>query len=185
MSRRTEKLARLIRESVSRSVLFEVRDPRVKNVTVLGVDVAGDLRSAKVKVSILGSEKDEALALHGLRSCRGFLQQRLNDHVDLRYTPLLSFEADDSVKKSIEASRILRQIEEREGPINSEAPQEDAPPYEAADQRTVDQDAAPDGDQNVAPRDPPTGGETSVAPPPNLDRSEPPTPDPTPSPQQP
>ena len=118
MSRRTEKLARLIRESVSSTILFELRDPRVQNVTVLGVDVAGDLRSAKVRVSVMGDERAEMLALHGLENARGFLQQRLNDRVDLRYVPILSFEADDSVKKSIEASRVLREIEEREGPIN-------------------------------------------------------------------
>ena len=125
MSRRTEKLARQIRESVSSSVLFELRDPRVKNVTVLGVDVAGDLRSAKVRVSVMGDEKAETLALHGLENARGFLQKRIDDHVDLRYVPILSFEADDSVKKSIEAARVLREIEEREGPITP--PAEDRP----------------------------------------------------------
>ena len=117
MSRRTAKLARLIRESVSTTVLFEIRDPRVQNVTVLDVDVAADMRSAKVKVSVMGNEKEERLAVQGLNSARGFFQQRLNDRVDLRYTPVLSFEVDRSVKKSIEASRILRDIAEREGPI--------------------------------------------------------------------
>ena len=118
MSRRTEKLARLIRESVSTTVLFEIRDPRVQNVTVLGAEVAGDMRSAKVRVSVMGDERDEQLALHGLESARGFLQAKLNDRVDLRYTPILSFEIDHGVKQSLEASRVLREIEEREGPIN-------------------------------------------------------------------
>lgn len=127
MSRRTEKLARQIRESVSSSVLFELRDPRVKNVTVLGVDVAGDLRSAKVRVSVMGDEKAETLALHGLENARGFLQKRIDDHVDLRYIPILSFEIDDSVKQSIEASRVLREIEEREGPIGPPPDADDAP----------------------------------------------------------
>ena len=143
MSRRTEKLARLIRESVSTAVLFEVRDPRVQNVTVLGADVAGDLRSAKVRVSVLGGEREEKLALHGLESARGFLQKRLNDRVDLRYTPILSFEVDHSVKKSLEASRILREIEEKEGPINPEEAGVDLP------------DVGPDAaDETPAPADP-------------------------------
>ena len=118
MSRRTERLSRAIREVVSSTILFELRDPRVKNVTVLDVDVAGDMRSAKVRVSVLGDERAETLAIHGLHAARGFLQSKIGDRVELRYTPLLSFELDDSVKKSLEASRILREIEEREGPFD-------------------------------------------------------------------
>lgn len=133
MSRRTEKLARLIRESVSTAVLFEVRDPRVKNVTVLDVEVAGDLRSAKVRVSVRGDEGDEKLALHGLNSARGFLQSRIGDRVELRYTPILSFEIDRSVKKSIEASRILREIEQQEGPIAGDASSAEAGSLDGGD----------------------------------------------------
>lgn len=121
MSRRTDRLARAIREVVSTTILFDMRDPRVKNVTVLDVDVAGDLRTAKVHVSVLGDERTETLALHGLNSARGYLQSKIGDRVELRYTPVLSFEIDDSVKKSLEASRILREIEEREGPFNPES----------------------------------------------------------------
>lgn len=120
MSRRTERLARAIREVVSSTVLFGLRDPRVKNVTVLDVEVAGDMRSAKVRVSVLGDERAESLAIHGLNAARGYLQSKLGDRVELRYTPVLSFEIDDAVKKSIEASRILREIEEREGPFGGE-----------------------------------------------------------------
>lgn len=118
MSRRTERLSRAIREVVSSTILFELRDPRVKNVTVLGVDVAGDLRTAKVHVSVMGDERAEGLALHGLNAARGFIQSKLGDRVELRYTPVLTFEIDDAVKKSFEASRILRELEEREGPLN-------------------------------------------------------------------
>lgn len=121
MSRRTDRLARAIREVVSTTILFDMRDPRVKNVTVLDVDVAGDLRTAKVHVSVLGDERTESLALHGLNSARGYLQSKIGDRVELRYTPVLSFEIDDSVKKSLEASRILREIEKREGPFNPES----------------------------------------------------------------
>lgn len=121
MSRRTERLSRAIREVVSSTILFDLRDPRVKNVTVLEVDVAGDMRTAKVRVSVLGDERAESLAIHGLHAARGYLQSKIGDRVELRYTPVLSFEIDESVKKSFEASRILREIEEREGPLNPES----------------------------------------------------------------
>ena len=47
-SRRTAKVAQMLREVVSTAVLFELRDPRIKNVTVTSVDVSSDLRNAKV-----------------------------------------------------------------------------------------------------------------------------------------
>jgi ribosome-binding factor A len=113
-TRRTAKVAEAIREVVSTSILFELRDPRVQNVTVLSVQVPADLRSARVYVSILGDEKEQRLCLHGLESSRGFLQKQIANRLDLRWTPVLSFVVDDGVKKSIEAARILREIQEEE-----------------------------------------------------------------------
>jgi ribosome-binding factor A len=109
-SRRTLKVAEAIRETVSMQILFGIRDPRVKNVTVLGVKVSGDLRHAKVYVSVMGDEKTQALTMHGLNSARGFLQSKIAEELQLRYTPILEFVLDQGVKKSIEASQILRDV---------------------------------------------------------------------------
>lgn len=109
MSRRTERIARAILESVSTAVLFEIKDPRVKNVTVTRVEVSPDVRTAKVYVSVMGSEKEQSLCMHGLTSARGFLQSKVADRVQTRFTPLLTFVLDEGVKKSIEASRIIRE----------------------------------------------------------------------------
>lgn len=67
-SRRIAKVAEAVREQVSTSILFEMKDPRVKYVTVTGVEVSPDLRSAKVHVSVMGDEKTQRLTLQGLRS---------------------------------------------------------------------------------------------------------------------
>ena len=50
----------MIREVVSSAILFELRDPRIKNVTVLGADVSPDLRHASVRISVMGDEKTQA-----------------------------------------------------------------------------------------------------------------------------
>lgn len=109
-SRRTLRVAEAIRETVSTLVLFELRDPRVKNVTVLGAEVSGDLKHAKVYVSVMADEKHQQLAMHGLNSARGFLQSKIADRLQLRYTPILKFVLDQGVKKSVEASQILREV---------------------------------------------------------------------------
>jgi ribosome-binding factor A len=109
-SRRTAKVAEAVREQVSTTILFGLKDPRVKNVTVTRVEVSSDLRSAKVYVSVMGDEKTQRLTLRGLESARGFLQAKLAERVQIRYTPVLHFQLDQGVKRSIEASRLLREV---------------------------------------------------------------------------
>ena len=109
-SRRTARVASVIREVVSTSILQELRDPRIRNVTVLGAEVSPDLRYAKVRVSVMGSDKDAALTLHGLESARGYLQSKVAERVKTRYTPELRFEIDTGIRKSFEAARILKEV---------------------------------------------------------------------------
>ena len=111
-TRRAARIGQAILETVSTSVLFEVRDPRVKNVTVLHVEVAPDLRSAKIFVSIMGDEQVRSLCLHGLASSRGYLQKRVADRLQTRYTPLLEFELDNAATANVvETTRILAELE--------------------------------------------------------------------------
>lgn len=92
------------------AILTEIRDPRVKNVTVLGVEVAPDMREAKVVVSIMGNKTQQATSLRGLQNSAGFLQAKIADRIDTRYTPKLKFVLDDGIKKSMAVSQILEQI---------------------------------------------------------------------------
>ena len=92
------------------AILTELRDPRVKNVTVVGVEVLPDMKSAKIFVSIMGSEKEQQLALSGLQNAAGFLQAKIAERLVARYTPRLTFVLDKGVKKSLEISRILREV---------------------------------------------------------------------------
>lgn len=109
-SRRLLKAAEAIREVVSLAILTELRDPRIRDVTVIGVEVAPDMRSAKVSVSIMGPESKQQLALRGLDNAKGFLQARIADRIDTRYTPKLQFVVDQGVKKSLEVGKILEQL---------------------------------------------------------------------------
>ncbi len=125
-TRRTAKAARAIREIISSAILLELNDPRVKNVTVLDVEVAADMRSAKVYVSIMGSQKEQSLCLRGLESSKGYLQKKIAERLTTRYIPVLTFVLDDSVKKSIEASRILKQLAEDRNRATEDPEQNDS-----------------------------------------------------------
>ncbi len=92
------------------AILTQVRDPRVKDVTVTRVEMAPDMRSATVHVSVMGSPADEQLALRGLARSAGFLQAQIAEKIETRYTPRLRFEIDHGVKHSIEIARVLGQV---------------------------------------------------------------------------
>tara|TARA_Y100001960_G_C14181016_1_gene590254 strand:+ start:91 stop:510 length:420 start_codon:yes stop_codon:yes gene_type:complete len=109
-SRRVLRAAEAIREVVSTAILLELQDPRVQDVTVTYVEVAGDMRTAKVHVSVMGDEKKQELTLHGLRSAAGYLQQKIGDRIDTRYIPRLKFVLDKGVKHSLKISRILQDV---------------------------------------------------------------------------
>jgi ribosome-binding factor A len=110
-TRRMAKAAEAVRETVSSTILFELRDPRVKNVTVLRAEVAPDLRTAKVYVSVMGEPKHQSLCMHGLESARGFIQSKLADRLQTRYTPVLRFVLDPSVQKAAETARLLKLLD--------------------------------------------------------------------------
>ena len=109
-SRRVQKVAEAIREVVSMAILTELQDPRVRDVTVIGVEASGDLRFAKVMVSVMGDETRQNLTLRGLQNAAGFLQSKIADRIDLRYTPKLTFVLDQGVKRSIAVAQILREV---------------------------------------------------------------------------
>lgn len=109
-ARRLLKAAEAIREVVSMAILTSVRDPRVKDVTVTRVEVAPDMRSATVHVSVMGDPGRQALALKGLAHSAGFLQSKIAEGIETRYTPRLRFELDGGVRHSIEIARVLREV---------------------------------------------------------------------------
>jgi len=110
VSRRAAKLAQAILEQVSSTILFGLKDPRVKNVTVTAVEASPDMRSAKVYISVMGNEIAQKLCLQGLKSARGFLQKKVADRLQTRYTPILKFILDPGIKQSIEASGLIRDV---------------------------------------------------------------------------
>ena len=109
-SRRVLRAAEAIREVVSTAILLELQDPRIQDVTVTFVEVASDMRTAKIHVSIMSDEKQQELTLHGLRRAAGYLQQQIGDRIDTRYIPRLTFVLDQGVKHSLEISRILQDV---------------------------------------------------------------------------
>lgn len=119
------------------AILTELRDPRIENVTVTLVEVSGDMRLAKVHVSIMGDKKQQDLCMHGLQKSAGYLQKRVSNRIDTRYTPRLQFVLDEGIKNAFKVTEILNDVlPENEAPANEEG--------ELIDELTTPQDEQPD-----------------------------------------
>jgi ribosome-binding factor A len=109
-SRRVLKAAEAIREVVGMAILVDLKDPRIRDVTVTFVEVSPDMRMARVHVSVMGDDAKQSLSLAGLKNSCGFLQKKIGDRLDTRYTPKLSFVLDQGVKNALRVNEILNQV---------------------------------------------------------------------------
>jgi ribosome-binding factor A len=109
-SRRVLKAAQAIREVVSMAIIADLKDPRIKDVTVTLVEVAPDMRQAKVHVSVMGDETKQGLCIRGLQSSAGYLQQKVGNRIDTRYTPRLQFVLDQGIQHALLVTRILEEV---------------------------------------------------------------------------
>src|SRR5437660_8755536 len=104
---RLARVAEVVREVASETILFELRDPRVRGVTVTRTEVSGDLQHAKVYVSIMGTPSEQDACMRALRHAAGFVQSKLAGRLKTRFTPLIQFVLDQGVKNSIEITRLI------------------------------------------------------------------------------
>ena len=106
MARRIDRVNELLRQEISQLLAREIKDPRLNGIiSITGVSAAGDLRSARVYISVMGASQTKREALDGIRSAAAFLRRELRDRITLRHTPHLTFHLDDSIE---EGDRVLR-----------------------------------------------------------------------------
>lgn len=108
---RIEKLQELIKQEMSKMLLKELKDPRIGFVTVTDVEMTGDLREAKIYVSVMGGEEQVKSSLEGLNSALGFIRREIGHRIRLRFTPEISFALDTSLDYGDHIQKLLLQVE--------------------------------------------------------------------------
>ena len=111
---RAEKLQAFIKQELSTMLIRDVKDPRVRFVTITGVEVTNDLSYAKVYVSLYGSEEQQQQAWKGLQSCLGYFRSEIAHRTNLRVAPILSFHKDTSMEYSAHIESILNELKKKE-----------------------------------------------------------------------
>lgn len=109
-TRRQRQVAELLHEEIGTLILRKARDPRLKGVTVTGVEVSPDLENAWVYVSVLGTDEEAQEALAGLKSATGFLRREIAAALSLRIVPHLMFRLDDSIERGMRIDQLLDSI---------------------------------------------------------------------------
>ena len=120
MSGRMRRVNQALREVLSDS-LGGLNDPRIRLVTITGVDTTPDLRQATVFVSVLGSERRRRQALDGLAAAHGVLQARVARELRMKRTPQLAFEYDPSIEHGVRMSKLIDEL----APDDADLPDDD------------------------------------------------------------
>ena len=109
-SRRSQRVADLVRAELSLLLLTEAHDPDVKNVTVTEVEMPPDLKSARVYFTAHGDEAALARAAEGLRRAAGYLRREVGQRCGLRYAPELFFQPDRTYERGARIDELLSQV---------------------------------------------------------------------------
>lgn len=118
---RQEKLAELIAVELSDLLRTRIKDPRVGFASITHVEVSGDLRHAKVFVSVMGTQEEQVETIKALKHAAGFLRHELASRLVLRYMPEITFKLDTSIEEGARILDLIRQVEEEENAKASQA----------------------------------------------------------------
>lgn len=99
-----------IMKVVADLLLHKIRDPRIKNVTLTGIQVSKDLRYARIFYSLMGEKKDIQNTQKGLDSARGFIKREIGSNLDMKYIPDIVFKYDPTLEKSEDLERLFKKI---------------------------------------------------------------------------
>jgi ribosome-binding factor A len=112
MSRRTDRVGHLIRNTLGSILLAKLSDPRFDplKVSITRVEVTEDLLQAKVFVSVAGESAEQNKAVAALRHAAGYLQEKMMEQIQLRFTPKLDFRIDTKYQKTLETLHLISEV---------------------------------------------------------------------------
>jgi len=111
---RQEKLGELIAAELSELIRTRLKDPRIGFASITHVDVSGDLRHAKVFISIMGTDEERSATMKGLKNATGFLRHELATRLVIRYMPEIAFKLDTSIEEGARILNLISKVEEED-----------------------------------------------------------------------
>lgn len=112
--KRATRVGEQILRFVAELLMKRVRDPRLKSVTLTGINLSSDLKNARIFFSVLGSKEEEKQALKGLESAKGFIKRELGSGLKLRNVPDIIFDHDQSLETGNRLEQLFKKIQDDE-----------------------------------------------------------------------
>src|SRR3979409_1607597 len=110
-SYRADQVGEQVREEIMSIIRRELKDPRIGFVSITSVRMSPDLRSARVRVSVLGKQEQQKESLAGLVSAKGLIRHELGRWVqNLKFSPEFRFERDSSIEYSVHINELLKEV---------------------------------------------------------------------------
>jgi ribosome-binding factor A len=109
--KRSDRVSHNLQKEISDIIMNRVKDPRVGFLTITGVEVARDIKTAKVFVSVL-NDKERSDTMDALEAARGYVRKELKNRLRMKVIPELTFIIDTSPQYADKIGRLLRDIEE-------------------------------------------------------------------------
>ena len=106
--RRSERVAELLMRELSEMLVRDLKDPRLKGITLTGAKMTDDLRLGRVYFSHLEGSKRAPAAIAGFKSASGFIRREIGRALGLRYTPELDFEFDSGLERAARIDALLK-----------------------------------------------------------------------------
>lgn len=111
---RAHRLSEEMKKELSEIIMRDLKDPRIKFVTITDVDVTGDLQQATVFFTVLGDEKEKKETHEGLTTAQGFIRSEIGKRIRLRKVPEITFEYDESVEYGNRIESLLQDLNKEE-----------------------------------------------------------------------
>jgi ribosome-binding factor A len=110
-SYRTDQVGEQVREEIMSIIRRDLKDPRIGFVSITGVRMSPDLRQARVRVSVLGTDEEQKATIKGLVSARGLIRHELGKRLqNLKFSPELRFELDPSIEYAVHINELLKEV---------------------------------------------------------------------------
>lgn len=109
-SNKNKRINGEVQKVISEAIRYS-KDPRISPFTsVMDVEVAPDLKTCKVWVTVMGNDEDRLRTAEGLKSAAGYIRSTVAKQLNMRYTPELRFIMDDSIEYAINMSKIIDEV---------------------------------------------------------------------------
>lgn len=109
--KRIKRIESELKKEISVMISNDIKDPRIALITsITDIELTDDLQSAKIYISVLGSDKEKCDTIDGLQSSIGYIKRELGKRMNLRHIPQLKIILDDNIEEAMRIEKLISEV---------------------------------------------------------------------------